>query len=189
MFKKILFVSLLLSLIYLFVSHVWYSGHDFLSSNDTRLPLNMKAQDDAFFYVWSSATAPGNFDAIKLAFIVPLGILIKLFYTFSLPFDPSIYQKITVTLQIFFCGFSFYYLISTIAPSIRTISKGIGSFIYTFNFFSLFLWIGLTPIFFRYAFFPLVLAIYIKNLQAKNVKVLRSSIILALLYTLTQGID
>lgn len=174
-----------MAVIYIFVDKVWYAGHSFLFSNDTRLPLDMKTQDDTFFYLWSSNIAPGVFDAIKLAFLAPVGILIKLFYLVSIPLNPSIYQKIVNTLLIFFSLYSFYYLMSSIAPSIGFISKVIGSFIYAFNFFSLFLWIGLTPITFRYAFFPLILGYYIKRLNSKNIKIIYTSSALALLYTVT----
>lgn len=165
------------------VSKVWFAGHQYIASNDTRLPINLNGDHEYFFYLWSHSTAPGNFDSIKITYLMPVGIILDVFNDLSIKVDVSTYEKILITSLLLLSGYSFYYLMCVLLPTSNNAIKIAGAIFYSFNFFSLYLWISLTFILFRYASFPLLLALYIKYIHSSNGNILKKAVIFSLVYT------
>lgn len=183
-YKKVALIILLLSFCFSLVNNVWFSGHRYLASNDTRLPINHEENGYYFYYLWSHSTAPGVFDTIKTTYIVPLGGILSIFDFLGINIDPSIFEKLLVTWLLFLSGISFYFLIGTLVPSSSRLVRFFGAFVYSFNFFSLYLWISLTFILFRYAAFPLMLAFYARSIRSEKGSSLKHAIFFSIAYTL-----
>jgi hypothetical protein len=144
------------------VSLTWFGGHPFLFGSDTNLTLNIKTINE-YFYIPSNS----GFDAAdvnKLTFLLPIGLFLKTWNDFGLPFSASVFEKLLVYISFAFSGFSMYILLSTF-KKLHTFAKLFGALFYMFNFYFLWLWIDLSWLPIVYAFFPLVLAIYIKGID------------------------
>jgi len=164
------------------VSLTWFRGHPFLWGGDTSIPLSLKIIDE-YFYVLPLNFAYGMADVAKLPFLLPLGSFLKLWGLLNLPYSAPIFEKLLIYAVFTFSGVSMYFLLTVIRPKITLFAKLLGSLLYMFNFYFLWLLIDVSRIPIIYSFFPLVLALYIKGV--KEGKGLSYSVITALVWTIT----
>lgn len=165
------------------ITFTWYHGSDYLWGIDANVPVNLKAFTYQYFYMWNDKAAPGFADPLKFPLLVPLGLLLQGWALLGLPFSGAAFQR--SLLYILFVGaeLGMYRLYRTMFPDLHQIGAIVAAVFYATNFFALLgEWAPLAFIVFEYAFFPLVLATFIRRCKAGR---LRDAAIVALLWTLT----
>jgi len=163
------------------ISLTWFKGRSFLFGCDTVLPLNQSAIDE-YFYAWTWSSAYSGADISKFSFLLPLGSFLKLFSLSNTLFSPSIFQKLLIYITFTFSGISTYFLLTTLRLK-SPFARLFASLLYMFNFYFLWLWVSVSYLPLVYAFFPLILALYIKGVREG--KDLPHAVIAALIWTVT----
>jgi hypothetical protein len=172
------FIILLLGLI----SLTWYHDKQLLWGDDTNLTLDAHLIETRYFYLWDSNV--GKADALKLPYIMPQAIILRFVSFLNIPFSPAVFERILLYSVFTGSGLSMYYLSILFIPSNKAKRLGavVASAFYMFNFYTM---TTILPsgamIMFEYAFFPLVLALYIRALD--NSSSLKNSIVIALVWT------
>lgn len=127
----------------------------------------------------------GKADVLKLPYIMPQSIFLRFVAFLNIPFSPAMFERILLYFVFTGSGLSMYYLSILFIPSNKAKRLGsvVASAFYMFNFYTM---TTILPsgamMMFEYAFFPLVLALYIKALDKSSS--LKSSIVIALVWTL-----
>jgi hypothetical protein len=164
------------------ISLSWFRGYPLLIGGDTNLALNLKVIDEYFYAV--TASAYGGADVAKYSFLLPLGLLLKVYALSGLPFSASVFEKLMIYVIFASSGISAYLLIAIVCPKSGLVARLFGSLLYMFNFYHVYLWTDLAIyLFMIYAFFPLILGMYIKGVEER--KGLSYAVVVASLWTIT----
>ena len=166
------------------VSFGWFRGDNMLWGADANFPLDVDKSLDRYSYIWNHKEALGGIDARKLPFLMPIGLLLKIYSFFNLPFSPLIFQRILIYLLLVGSGLSAYVLASTFLDEKALRGRLIVALFYMLNFYNLVvIWSPLAYIVFQYAFLPLIIALYIKGLSER--KSLKYATFVALIWSIT----
>jgi hypothetical protein len=146
------------------VSFTWFRGQPFLIGNDTHLPLNLRTID-SYFYALPTNLAYAKLDVSKFTFLLPLGLLLKLYSLSGLPFSAALYERAWIYVALAFCGVSVFVLLTALDKKMSLIAKLFASAVFMFNFFHVWYWVDVSYLPIMEAFFPLVLALYVYGIQ------------------------
>jgi len=143
-----------------------------------------------YLEVWDFRSIPGQTDVRKLAYLVPWALLLKLWASASLPFDPGLFQRAVLVGLIWASEMSAYALFRVVTAPLpyrewqRRLGGLLAGVLYGFNFYSMLtIWSTLAYLMYGYAFFPFVLAMVLQALRKGPS--LRWALIIALAWTLT----
>ncbi len=161
-----------------------FGGQELIWGDDSQVPLNLHTSNERYWSAWDPNL--GRPDPVKFAFLVPVGLVLKLIDLFGIPYSAAVFERLSVYFLFVLSGVSMYLLFISITREGEC--KRIGAFsaatFYMFNFYvMLTIWNSLAYLFFRYAFFPLVLALYITGLREN--KGLQYAVVTAIVWTVT----
>lgn len=166
------------------ISLSWFSPGKLILGTDTIVPLRL-ATIDEYFYIWSGRMAPGSIDINKLAFLLPVGILLKGWSILGLPYSPEIYERLLVYTLFSGAGLSVYSLYGALFKNSTSWGRIASAVFAMFNFYVLFIFTPMPiTLLFSYCFFPAVMAKFVNFLRLPSIKsALLFVIIWALLLT------
>lgn len=161
----------------------WYRGKDYLWGIDANFPVNLKTYTYQYFYLWNDKALPGGADPLKLPLLVPLGLGLQAWSLLGLPFSGALFQRLLLYALVVSAEFGMYRLFRTMFGDLPQTSAIVAGIFYATSFFALLVeWSPLAFIVFEYAFFPLVLATFIRRLARGR---LSDAAVVAIVWTVT----
>lgn len=159
-------------LLFALVSVTWFRSAEMFATPDSNFPLDIPSTIGRYFEVWDYRSVPGQTDARKFAYVVPWALLLKVWSSASLPFDPGVFQRALVFGLLLASELSAYALFSVLARPLFPRPVGLrgggilAGFLYGFNFYSMLtIWSTLAFLMFAYAFLPLVIALVLRGVE------------------------
>lgn len=163
---------------------LWYRGQPLLWGIDATGPLTL---DDISQYFRLTDLASGAPDARKLAFVLPIALVLRAWHLVGLPYSAPVVQPVLVFALLAGGASSMYWLIRTCLPQVRRAAALAGALVYVFNLFALtVIWTPLSNLIFHYSLLPLVFCLLARALrQASFTLALAAGLVWSI--TLTPG--
>lgn len=174
-------LEILLILLLGTISLSWFTPGKIIVGTDTVVPQRLSTVDE-YFYVWSGRVAPGSIDVNKLAFLFPIGIILKGWSVLGLPYSPEVYERLLVYILFSGAGISVYLLYRTLFSNSTGWGRIASAVFAMFNFYVLFIFTPMPlTLLFSYCFFPTVMAVFVNFLRLPSV---RSALFFVLVWSL-----
>lgn len=146
----------------------WWRGSALIWGGDGSFPINLN-EVDRYFQLGSTGYLA--VDARKLSFLIPWGLLLRIWHAANLPWSAGISQRILTVALLFISGLSMRALVRCWFPDIGQFGSTSAGLFYQVNVFVITtIWVSQSYLIMHYSFLPLLMLIATKVLSRPSIR-------------------
>lgn len=165
------------------VAFSWFPANGFIWGDDASFGINQQVYLADYFHLVSGKIALSTPDASKFPFLLPFGLLLLALQKIGLVLSVAAVQKCLLYTIIVGAGLSTYYLFRQCFPEKAKAGAVVSGLLYSTNVYAVVALSALSWILFFFAFFPLILGLFINRLHSTK-PIIMSAVTITLAWSL-----